>query len=55
MAEILLHAWILPAVFLFGSAWEYNHTWPDRARVFAVTFGWPITLPGIWLLNRITR
>lgn len=52
---ILLHLWLIVAIFLLGSAWSLNSTWIDRARIIGFTFGWPITWPGMWLLNKLTR
>jgi hypothetical protein len=51
----LLHLWLILAVFLFGMGWSLTMTCCDLARLFALAFGWPITAPAIWLINRWTR
>jgi len=55
ITQMLLHIWLIPAIFLLGSAWSLNSTWTDCARIVGLSFGWPITWPGIWLINKLTR
>ena len=52
---VILHIWLAPAAFLYGSCFYTRPTLRDALRCGALMLGWPITLPAIWILNKWMR
>ena len=52
---ILLHLWLVPAAFLYGSCFYTRPSLRDALRCGLLMAAWPVTFPAIWLINRLTR
>jgi len=56
VTRILLHLWLIVAIYIFGAQVPDRRWLPKPLLKGALlSLSWPITWPGMWLLNKLIR